>query len=86
MPIFVEFANQLNIPLWFNTIIRPEELSLWALPKEELQKIFDALSKYQFKKPLENEYQKQHNISVYNNLVFTQIKNWINAAAQRKNE
>jgi molybdenum cofactor biosynthesis enzyme MoaA len=81
MPQFVEFANKLNVPLWFNTIMRPKELGLWSLSKTELEKIYTALKEHTFVSPGPEEYQKQHNIKIYKNLVEVQIKNWLDEAS-----
>jgi len=73
---FVRFCNQHNIPLWFNTIRQPQEHSLWALPTDKLQEIFDTLSREVFK-PTITAPESFHNIKVFDNLVKTQIYNWL---------
>lgn len=75
MPDFVKFCNSLNIPLWFNTIIHPKDLSLWALPPEKLYHIYSKLTKYRFT-PISFKQQSKQNIATYNNLVNVQIYNW----------
>lgn len=78
MPNFVEFCNQHNVHLWFNSIMYPEELSLWNLPQNELKMIYEKLSAVKFQKT-ENitDYAFVHNTTLYYNLVERQIKDWI---------
>ncbi len=76
MPDFVKFCNHYNIPLWFNTIIHPKELSLWALPFEELSIIYNRLSKYHFA-PNIFKPQSLHNIKAFRNLTNIQVFNWM---------
>lgn len=76
MPDFVTFCNKHNVPLWFNTIQHPEEHSLWALPTEKLQEIFETLSTINFRVSVGNP-ESFHNTKVYYNLVHTQIYNWL---------
>lgn len=82
---FVRFCNTHNIPLWFNTIKHPKELSLWALPPEILQEIYDTLSKEVFK-PTITARESYHNISVFENLVKTQIFNWLQQSKSQSEE
>lgn len=84
LPQFIEFVNKLHIPIWFNTIMRPKELSIWALSAQEIQKIYEELSQHVFKEIGPAEYQKQHNIKIYNSLVQVQIKNWLQEAITRE--
>lgn len=77
MPKLIELANTLEVPLWFNTIVRPQELSIWALPVQELTTIYKTLSTYTFSEPKPEEYQKNNNLNIYKNLVEVQIKNWL---------
>lgn len=78
MPEFVKFCNQHNVHLWFNSIMYPEDLSLWKLSYEELKEIYEKLSTETFEYKL--KYKKNifdYNVETYKNLVFNQIKNWM---------
>jgi MoaA/NifB/PqqE/SkfB family radical SAM enzyme len=44
LPFLIKFANQLEAPVYFNTLITPLEYALWNLHPEELTKIIDNLS------------------------------------------
>lgn len=99
MPNFVDFCNTHNVHLWFNSIIHPEELSLWSLPYSELQIIYDQLSAADFsqtesksredkkwvlsKEPVVDPIVK-YNIDTYRNLINTQIKTWMLEAKDKK--
>lgn len=80
---FVKFCNKYNIPLWFNTIRYPEEHSLWALPAEQLQEIYDSLSAIRIK-PRIFAPESFHNIKIFNNLVNRQIYQWLQESQQKK--
>jgi radical SAM protein with 4Fe4S-binding SPASM domain len=84
MPDFVNFCNDHNIHLWFNTIMRPEDQAIWNLPAEELQKIYDTLSAAIIK-PRTTATQQiyNYNVSTYHNLVQHQIKDWLKDAQDR---
>jgi len=83
MPEFVKLCNTHNLPLWYNTIIRPENCALWTLPSVELTEIFNTLSSTTFAvNPLKS--QSYHNQGVYYNLVFGQIKTWLEEAIERE--
>lgn len=78
MPSFVDFCNVNNVHLWFNTIVHPEELSIHALDKKELSKIFNSLSKVSFSKnECMTDYAFIHNTALFDNLVNNQIKKWL---------
>jgi hypothetical protein len=84
MPEFVRFCNQHNVHLWFNSIMYPEDLSLWKLSFEELKEIYEKLSIETFEYKL--KYKKNifdYNVETYKNLVFNQIKNWMEDARLR---
>jgi sulfatase maturation enzyme AslB (radical SAM superfamily) len=87
MPHFVNFCNDRNIQLWFNTIVRPEDQAIWNLSVEELRNIYQTLSSA-FIKPCTitsaNIY--QYNLDTYNNLVHHQIKDWLRDAEKRADE
>lgn len=85
MPDFVEFCNERNIHLWFNSIIKPAALSLWSLPSVELEKIYHQLSRHTFQtRLLGNNAIRQYNINTYKNLVEQQIKTWWKEALHRE--
>lgn len=85
LPDFVNFCNQRDIPLWFNTIDYPIDKALVSLPSSKLQEIYDTLTQVTFEKPaaVSNTMFKR-NVDIYNNVVFVQIKNWLNEAKIRE--
>ena len=84
MPEFIRFVNKHQINIWFNTIHRPAEWSVWALPYTELEKIYAQLSTTQFTKEEKSGPLSPYSISIYNNLVNVQIKNWVSEAKDRE--
>jgi molybdenum cofactor biosynthesis enzyme MoaA len=84
MPEFVRFCNQHNVHLWFNSIMYPEDLSLWKLPYEELKEIYTKLSNttFEIKSGCKKSIYK-YNVETYKNLVFNQIKTWMEDAQLR---
>jgi len=84
MPDFVRFVNKHNINIWFNTIHRPVEWSIWALPSNELEKIYSTLSKIAFSKEDRQTPLSSYNISIYKNLVEVQFKNWWDESLTRE--
>lgn len=85
MPEFIKFCNARNLPIWFNTIHRPADCAIWTLSSNELENIFETLSQFDFEvNPLKP--QTYHNRKVYKNLVFGQIKTWMEEAAVREKE
>ncbi|MDD4215474.1 MAG: radical SAM protein [Bacteroidales bacterium] len=83
MPDFVNFCNERNIPLWFNTIQQPAEHSIWALPTAKLENIYNTLSEIHIE-PIQDKQESFHNVKVYNNLVHTQIYNWLQESKMPK--
>lgn len=83
MPEFIRFANKHNINIWFNTIHRPVEWSIWALPADELEKIYTSLSSVVFTKEERQTPIAVYNIIIYRNLIEVQIKNWKKEAQER---
>src|SRR5690606_2392207 len=55
MPEFIRFVNKHNVNVWFNTIHRPVEWSIWALPSTELERIYKQLSEVTFNKEERNK-------------------------------
>ena len=85
MPAFVNWCNQKDIHLWFNSIIKPADQALWSLPSAELEKIFRQLSEADLPTPKSgNTAIHRYNIDTYNNLVNQQIKTWLSEALVRE--
>lgn len=84
MPEFIRFVNKYNVNIWFNTIHRPVEWSIWALPAAELEKIYTTLSNAVFSKEERNASLAAYNIGIYKNLVEVQFKNWWKEAQERE--
>jgi hypothetical protein len=84
MPEFIRFVNKHNINIWFNTIHRPIEWSVWALPHDELVKIHAQLNGVEFTKADRSGSLSTYNIGIYKNLVGVQIKNWVSDAKERE--
>jgi len=84
MPNFLAFCNKHNTPLWFNTVINPISLSLWALPYNDLLFIYQRLKENK-KVSLPKKGIAAHNYKVYNNLINVQIYNWM-ITAKTKSE
>jgi molybdenum cofactor biosynthesis enzyme MoaA len=76
MPEFINFVNRHNVNIWFNTIHRPIEWSIWALPSSELETIYTNLKNYHFSKEELKASLASYNIGIYKNLVEIQFKNW----------
>ena len=84
MPDFLNFCNENNVQLWFNTIMRPEDQAIWNLSAEELGVIYQTLSDAEIKPRVEtSKWIYNYNINTYNNLVQHQIKDWLKEAEQR---
>ena len=85
MPAFVNWCNEKNIHLWFNSIIKPADQALWSLPSSELEKILNQLSSAKLEMPSKgNRAIHKYNIDTYNNLVNQQIKTWHLEAIERE--
>jgi hypothetical protein len=85
MPQFVKFCNQHGVHLWFNTIMYPEDQSIWNLPASELRRIYEALSAEQFQGfKWSNAAISIHNIGIFRNFVSVQVKNWWQDALARE--
>ena len=80
LPDLINFCNKLNIPLFYNTLYRPEHLALYTLKGKELQVIYDELKTHEFRN--QNSTQKQNNYFYkdFVNLVAT----WKYKAAERE--
>ena len=84
MPEFIRFVNKYNVNIWFNTIHRPVEWSIWALPANELKTIYNTLSNNVFTKEDRNAPLGAYNIGIYKNLVEVQFKNWWKESKDRE--
>ena len=84
MPDFVRFVNKNDINIWFNTIHRPVEWSIWALPVPDLKRIHETLTEAIFEKNDRQGSLSSYNISIYDNLVNIQIRNWLREAIDRE--
>lgn len=68
----VEFCNNYNVNLWYNTIRYPEHLSLWNVDKKQLEYIYNTM-----KDQLDMLNKSSKNYSKYYHLVEKQIKSWL---------
>lgn len=80
---FVEFCNNHNVSLWFNTVQHPLECSIWGLSANEIQEIYETLSREKHH-PSVAISESYHNCKVFNNLVKVQVYNWLMEARQRE--
>jgi MoaA/NifB/PqqE/SkfB family radical SAM enzyme len=69
---FVNFTDELNANLWFNTILYPKQYALWNLPSNELKEIYDTM-----KDQLNNLDNSLRNYNIFEHLVEKQIRNWL---------
>lgn len=86
MPEFIRFVNKHNCNIWFNTIHRPKEWSIWALPQNELENVYQTLRSVKFTKEETSNSLSAYNLGIYNNLVNVQIKNWVREANERESQ
>jgi MoaA/NifB/PqqE/SkfB family radical SAM enzyme len=75
MPHFVRFCNDRGIWLHFNTVRHPKEVSLCSLPKKELARIYETLSKESFDIDKESV-NHNSNVRAFREAVETQIRAW----------
>jgi radical SAM protein with 4Fe4S-binding SPASM domain len=78
MPDFVRLGIERDIPIAFNTVLQPQELSLATLDKDKLTQVYEQLLKETFPLPENPTMFQKYNIEIYLNLVQVQIKNWLN--------
>lgn len=71
MPKFLDFVEQNECKLWFNTVLYPKDLSIWNLPSDQLTTIYNTLSKECEQRTNMKEFHK------LNHLVESQIKSWL---------
>jgi sulfatase maturation enzyme AslB (radical SAM superfamily) len=87
MPGFVDFANEHDVDIWFNTITKPAEQALWSLPAHKLKEIYDSLSSFSPQPAPDTQPGTfDYNTRTYRNLVEQQIKTWWLQAQQAQNE
>ncbi|MCB9204935.1 MAG: radical SAM protein [Flavobacteriales bacterium] len=87
MPDFVNFCNEKNIHLWFNTIMKPADQALWSLPASRLKEILDTLASARLKtRGVIASDIERYNIRTYKNLVEQQITKWYEEALLREGE
>jgi radical SAM protein with 4Fe4S-binding SPASM domain len=85
MADMVNFCNENNVNIWYNTITRPVDQAIWNLPYTKLKEIYETLSSAKLipnKSTDRNIY--QYNVSTYKNLVEQQIKTWMIEAGERE--
>lgn len=78
MAASVEFVNERNIALWFNTVVYPHNQAIWTLGAKKLEQIYNTLSGISIgSKPQScSQSTYDNNVRNYSNLVNNQIKNW----------
>lgn len=88
MPKFVEFTNENDCHLWYNTIHHPAHLAIWNLPSVKLNSILETLVPrvIELKKYDENNHAAVGNWQKFDHFVNHQIKNWHNKQIQREKE
>ncbi|MCZ2393075.1 MAG: radical SAM protein [Chitinophagales bacterium] len=72
-PDFINYCNQLNIPIYFHTVVHPVHESIQNMPLEDIIYIYKRLKSIKF--PEENQVQKKNSIH-YKDFV-KQIEFWI---------
>ena len=78
MAASVEFVNERNIALWFNTVVYPHNQAIWTLGAKKLEQMYSTLSGiFIGSKPQScSQSTYDNNVRNYSNLVHNQIKNW----------
>jgi MoaA/NifB/PqqE/SkfB family radical SAM enzyme len=80
LPEIIEYFSQRGIPIHFHLVSRPFNLTLWNLPKEEIQVIHDYLIQYKFN-PVNSAY--KNNIQKLFQLC-EQLYKWHTEAIERE--
>jgi len=85
MPDFLNWVNEYNVHLWFNSIIKPADQAIWSLPSEKLQEVYDTLTAAEIN-PFSGGDRGiyKYNVKTYKNLVEQQIKTWLDEAVERE--
>jgi len=82
---FVNFCNDKDASIWFNTVIYPHDEALWTLPADDLQHIYNFLSgKTILPGNGQNKSLCEANKNKFKNLVEVQIKQWLAEARERE--
>jgi len=87
MAAAVEFVNERNVALWFNTVVYPHDQAMWMLGSKKLEQIYHTLSRISIGSKPENCSRSTYdnNVRNYSNLVNNQIKNWwLNAKTEEE--
>lgn len=78
LPDFVNFCNNHDVFLWFNTIVYPEELSIHKLDQGQLHEIYRILKEIRFDRNKNvRQFIFRHNTEIFRNFVDNQIKAWL---------
>lgn len=72
IPDFINYCNKLDCSVFFSYVYRPEDLSLWTLPPEEIDGIITFFNQFNF--PSESEKEK-YNLKCYHDII-THLKYW----------
>lgn len=80
MPEFVRWCNERDLPVWFNTIRKPEELALHSLPRPELEHIVETWQAVSFGTPTTE--MEDRNGRIFAQLVH-QAETWRDEASNR---
>ena len=75
----VRFANELDVPIYFNTVIHPYDVAIWSLETPILEKIHDKISGVHFHGDSRNQ---KNNLHQYNDFV-QQVECWIKKSMNR---
>ncbi len=71
---FVDFANEKNICVYYHTVVKPKELSLKYLNKQELEKTIRSLEDFS---AIQKTKKQKTNFNNFQNLL-TLLRNWLN--------
>ncbi|MFH1319498.1 MAG: radical SAM protein [Bacteroidota bacterium] len=82
LPDFINYCNQLEAPVYFNTVWYPSHCSLWNLDPISLKAIVDYLSGFEF--PVETIVQQQNQRHYFNMLNL--LRSWYKDALIHKNK
>lgn len=82
---YVNFCNEQEASIWFNTVIYPHDAALWSLPAGKLGEIYSFLSSMKLKNREEGISKEIYNSNCknFNNLVEVQVKSWWQNAQQK---
>lgn len=80
LPELIRFCNKLNIPLFYNTLYRPEHLALYTMNETELEKIANKLEAHDFQQKSNIQKQNNYYYSDFVNL----IRKWKSEASKRE--